>query len=71
MEAHLEPHKVKSIMRPYTEEVSFKFSVGPEDKLTNAVKRMLLYNANRIVVVNNSVPVGILQLEDALKKLGL
>ena len=67
----MESYKVKSIMRPYTGEVSLKFSVEPEEKLTNAVKRMLLYNANRIVVVRNNFPVGILQLDDALKKLGL
>ena len=71
VEARLESHKVKSVMQPYMQDVSLKFSVGPEDKLTKAVKRMLFYNTNRILVVQNDRPVGIIRLEDALKKLGL
>jgi hypothetical protein len=67
----LESHRVKSIILPYAHGVSLKFSVEPEDRLTHAVERMLLYNATRIAVVENGSAVGMICLEDALKKLGL
>ncbi|MBU4317208.1 MAG: hypothetical protein KKF30_08040 [Proteobacteria bacterium] len=67
----MESHKVKSIMLAYETGVSLKFSVEPEDKLTQAVERMLLYNATQIAVIKNSSVVGMIRLGDALKKLGL
>jgi predicted transcriptional regulator len=67
----LESHTVKSIMRPYVQGISLKITVAPDDKLTHAVKRMLLHNASQIAVVQKDLPVGILRLEDALKQLGL
>lgn len=69
--ARLEFHKVKSIMLPYVRGETLIYSVDPEDKLTNAVKRMLLYNTDRIAVVKNGRVIGMIYLEDALKKLGL
>lgn len=68
---NLESHTVKSIMRPYVQGVSLKVTVAPEDRLTHAVKRMLLHNSRIIAVLQKDLPVGILRLEDALKQLGL
>ena len=67
----MESQQVQSIMRPYAREVTLNFTVAPEDKLTTAVERMLRYNTNRIAVVRNHRPVGVIRLADALKKLGL
>lgn len=58
-------------MLPYVRGETLIYSVDPEDKLTNAVKRMLLYNTDRIAVVKNGRVIGMIYLEDALKKLGL
>ena len=67
----MESHKVKSIMLPYINGVSLELTVTPDDKLTTAVKRMLLYNANRIAVIKRNRPIGTIKLDDALNKLGL
>lgn len=58
-------------MLPYMRGVSLKLSVDPEDKLTSAVKRMLLYNTDRVAVIKDGRAIGIIHLDDALKKLGL
>ena len=67
----MESQQVKSIMKPYTQGISLKIAAKPEDKLTDAVQRMLTYNASRMVVVRKNKPIGVITLEDALRKLGL
>lgn len=67
----MEPPKVEAVMINYSEGLSTKITVKPSDKLADAVKRMLFYNASSLIVVEDGRPVGILQLKDALKELGL
>lgn len=67
----MEPPKVETVMIDYSGGLISKITVKPSDKLTDALKRMLFYNASRLTVVEDGQPVGILQLKDALKKLGL
>lgn len=67
----MESCKVKAVLMPFTSGVSLDYAVTPEDRLTHAVQLMLLYGINRITVVQNGHPLGIVRLEDALEKLGL
>jgi predicted transcriptional regulator len=56
---------------PFTSGVSLDYAVTPEDRLTHAVQLMLFYGINRIAVVENGHPMGIVRLDDALERLGL
>ncbi len=67
----MEYRKVKAVLIPCANNISMDHTVSPEDRLTHAVQLMLLYGINRIAVVKNGSPVGIVRLEDALEKLGL
>ncbi len=67
----MEACKVNAVLLPYTPGICLEYAVAPEDKLTHAVKTMLLHDIHRIVVLRNGKPVGIIRLEDALEKLGL
>ena len=67
----MESRKVKAVLMPYTPGVSLDYCVSLEDKLTHAVKIMLSHRINRIAVIQNDRPIGIIRLNDALEKLGL
>ncbi len=67
----MEAPKVKAVMKRYSGGVTSKITVKPSDKLTDAVKRMLFYNASSLTVEEEGCPVGVLKLKDALKELGL
>jgi signal-transduction protein with cAMP-binding, CBS, and nucleotidyltransferase domain len=67
----MESCKVKTVLMPFTSGVSLDYAVTPEDRLTHAVQLMLFYGINRIAVVKNGQPMGVVRLEDALDKLGL
>ncbi len=67
----MEPPKVKAVMIDYSGGFITKVTVKPSDKLTDAVKRMLFYNASSLTVTEDDEPVGTLLLKDALKELGL
>lgn len=63
--------KVKTVLIPYTPGICLDYAVTPEDKLTHAVQIMLFHGINRIAVLQNGHPMGIIRLDDALEKLGL
>ena len=63
--------KVKSILLPYWKEMPTDYTVIPEDKVIYAVELMVDHNMKTIAVVRNGRPIGMIRLEDALKKLGL
>ncbi|MGD9159234.1 MAG: CBS domain-containing protein [Desulfobacteraceae bacterium] len=67
----MKPPKVEAVMTDYPGGFITKITVKPSDKLTDAVKRMLFYNAYRLTVLEDGQPVGVLRLKDALKELGL
>lgn len=67
----MESRKVKAVLIPFTHGICLDHTVTPEDRLTHAVQLMLFYGINRIAVVRNGHPMGIVRLEDALEKLGL
>lgn len=67
----MESCKVKTVVMPFTSGMSLDHTVNPEDRLTHAVQLMLVYGINRIAVVQNGHPMGIVRLDDALEKLGL
>jgi CBS domain-containing protein len=67
----MESCKVKTVVMPFTTGMNLDHSVTPEDRLTHAVQLMLVYGINRIAVVQNGHPMGIVRLDDALERLGL
>ena len=62
---------VEAIIIPIEEEVALKPSVGPEDRITGALEVMLKNDLKRIAVTQGNEVVGMIRLEDALKKVGL
>jgi len=62
---------VESIIKPMEEEITLKPFVGPEDRITEAIEVMLRNDLKRIAVIEGTRPVGMITLDDALKKLGL
>lgn len=63
--------KVKSILLPCRKDMPINYTVTPEDKLIYAVELMLEKNIKSVSVVRSGRPIGMVRLEDALKKLGL
>ena len=63
--------KIRSILLPYRKETSIKYTVTPEDDVIYAVELMVGHNMKQIAVVRNGRPIGMIRLDDALKKLGL
>ena len=62
---------VKAIISPIQEEVGLKPSVGPEDRITEALKVMLKNDLKRVAVTRGKKVVGMIRLEDALEQVGL
>jgi CBS domain-containing protein len=62
---------VKAITIPIQEEIALKPSVGPEDRITEALEVMLKNDLKRVAVTRGKEVVGMIRLEDALKKVGL
>ncbi len=62
---------VETIIVPVEEEISLKPSVAPEDSVTDAIEDMLKNDLKRIAVTQGGQVVGMIRLEDALKKIGL
>jgi predicted transcriptional regulator len=63
--------KVKEIILPYRPDIPLKPCVSLDDKITEAIRRMIACDVHRIVVIRKSRPIGVVRLEDALKKIGL
>jgi CBS domain-containing protein len=62
---------VESIVTPMEEGMPLKPSVGPGDRITDAVEVMLKNDLKRIAVTEEDRPVGMITLKDALEELGL
>jgi signal-transduction protein with cAMP-binding, CBS, and nucleotidyltransferase domain len=62
---------VEAIIVPVEGEVALKPSVGPEDSITDAMEVMLKNDLKRIAVTRGDQLLGMIRLEDALKKVGL
>lgn len=62
---------VEAIVIPIEEGLALKPSVGPDDKITEALEVMLKNDLNRVAVISGNEVVGMIRLEDALKKVGL
>ena len=62
---------VESIITPMEQEIPLKPFVGPEDRITEAIEVKLNNDIKRIAVIDRKRTVGMITLEDALKKLGL
>jgi signal-transduction protein with cAMP-binding, CBS, and nucleotidyltransferase domain len=62
---------VDSIIIPIEEGVSSKPCVRPKDRITEALEVMLKNDLKRIAVTHEGEILGMIRLEDALRKLGL
>lgn len=62
---------VREIVVPVEKDLSCKLSVSADDKITDAIEIMLKNDLNRIAVTVKDTIVGMIRLEDALKKIGL
>jgi predicted transcriptional regulator len=62
---------VNTIVIPMKEGVSLTPSVAPGDRITEALEVMLENDLKCIAVVHGNQVVGMITLEDALKKVGL
>ena len=62
---------VASIVISMEENMLLKPSVGPEDRITDAIEIMLKHNLKRIAVMEDREPIGMIRLEDALREVGL
>ena len=63
--------RVSEIIRPYKGGLPLNPCLTVHDRITDAVRVMLEYDIEEIVVVRNARPIGRIRLDDALKKLGL
>ena len=64
-------NSVRDIILPFKKEVPVRPFVVMKDPIIHAVEVMLKNDLKTIAVVRYDRPVGIVRLEDALKKLGL
>ena len=62
---------VESIIIPLEEGLPSEPSVAPRDRITDAIEVMLKSDLKRIAVTEGSRAVGMITLEDALRKVGL
>lgn len=67
----MQSKRVNEIILPYRKTISADLSVTPEDRLTYAVELMVTNNLKVIAVKRGNRPVGMIRLNDALRKLGL
>jgi CBS domain-containing protein len=62
---------VKTIVIPIDKGLPSDPSVGPDDRITEALEIMVENDLKQIAVVEKGQVVGMITLEDALKKVGL
>ena len=67
----MERLSVQKIVVPLEKDVSAEPFVRPEDRITEALEIMLKNDLKRIVVKKGADVVGMIRLEDALKRVGL
>jgi CBS domain-containing protein len=62
---------VEAVLLPLTDNIPTTPCVGTATKITQAIEIMIERNVNKIMVVRDDKPVGVIHLEDAMKELGL
>ncbi|UCG80557.1 MAG: CBS domain-containing protein [Desulfobacterales bacterium] len=62
---------IRKILVPLDKNVSLERSVSASHRITEAIEVMLKNDLRRIAVTNRGMVVGMIRLEDALKKVGL
>lgn len=62
---------VKEIILPYRSGIPLNPRVSADDRITEAIRRMLACDVHWIAVIRNNRPIGVIRLEDALKTIGL
>ncbi|MDY6954012.1 MAG: CBS domain-containing protein [Thermodesulfobacteriota bacterium] len=62
---------VEAIIVPMEEGVAPAPSVGPEDRITEAIEIMLKNDVKRIAVTKGNKLMGMIKLQDAFKQIGL
>lgn len=67
----MKTRRVNEIILPYRADIPLNPWVTGEDRLTEAIRRMLAFDAQCIAVMRKNQPIGVIRLEDALKKIGL
>ncbi|MFH1672367.1 MAG: CBS domain-containing protein [Pseudomonadota bacterium] len=67
----MKKHGVNEIIVPIEANLAIKPSIAAEDKITDAIEIMLKNDLNRIAVMQENRVMGMIRLEDAMKKIGL
>ncbi|MBW2020039.1 MAG: CBS domain-containing protein [Deltaproteobacteria bacterium] len=62
---------IRKILMPLDENLSLKPSVSVADRISRAIEVMLMNDLRRVAVTNGGRVIGMITLEDALKKVGL
>ncbi|MBW2005588.1 MAG: CBS domain-containing protein [Deltaproteobacteria bacterium] len=62
---------VQEIIAPVRTGIKHKPSVSPDDRITDAIETMLKNDLRQIAVARGNKVLGIIRLEDALKRIGL
>lgn len=62
---------IQTIIIPLDKDVLPQLSVHSDDKITDAIEAMLKSNLKRIAVSDGNRAVGMIELKDALKKVGI
>ena len=62
---------IRKILMPLDKSLPPKPSVSAADRITKAIEAMLKNDVRRIAVTNGGRVIGMVRLEDALKKVGL
>jgi CBS domain-containing protein len=62
---------IRKILVPLDENLSLEPCVSAADRITKAIEAMLKNDLRRIAVTNGAKVIGMIRLEDALKKVGL
>jgi signal-transduction protein with cAMP-binding, CBS, and nucleotidyltransferase domain len=70
-DAAMKQKRVEEIVLPFKDGIQLNTWVATGDKIIHAVELMVNNNLDTIAVMRNRRPIGMVRLEDALKKLGL
>ena len=63
--------KVLEILLPYRRYIPLSPALSADEKISRAIQIMLEHDVQRMVVVRNNRPIGMVKLEDALLALGV
>jgi predicted transcriptional regulator len=64
-------YRVIDISVPLSQSLPPHPSVGPEEYLTRAIELMVRYNRSTILVIHKNRAIGMVELKQALTKMGL